>query len=200
MIPTRQSLLIRLKNWEDQKSWREFFETYWRLIYGRAINAGLTDAEAQDVVQETFIAVAKSLPSFKYKEKHGSFKSWLLHLTRWRIADQLRQREEENRAAYCAKATQAQDTEPAADPASYEFEAIWDEEWEECLREAAFERVKGKVNPKMYQIFDAHILQDWPLEKVMQVFEVSRGYVYLTKHRVGRLIKKSIAHLKSKPI
>jgi len=33
LIPTRQSLLGRLKDWEDQASWREFFDTYWRLIY-----------------------------------------------------------------------------------------------------------------------------------------------------------------------
>jgi len=31
-IPTRSSLLGRLKDWEDQESWRDFFETYWRLI------------------------------------------------------------------------------------------------------------------------------------------------------------------------
>ena len=52
-IPTRASLLSRLKDWEDQTSWREFFDTYGRLIYGVARKAGLADAEAQDAVQET---------------------------------------------------------------------------------------------------------------------------------------------------
>ena len=33
-LPTRQTLLSRLKNWDDQSSWREFFNLYWRLIYG----------------------------------------------------------------------------------------------------------------------------------------------------------------------
>lgn len=45
-IPTRQSLLERLKDWEDQKSWGDFFNTYWKLIYGVARQAGLTEAEA----------------------------------------------------------------------------------------------------------------------------------------------------------
>ena len=58
-IPTRHSLLNRLKDWRDEASWREFFETYWELIYNVARKAGLNDAEAQDVVQETVIAVAK---------------------------------------------------------------------------------------------------------------------------------------------
>ncbi len=49
-IGTRHSLLSRLKDWDDQDSWRDFFNTYWKLIYGVAIKSGLTDAEAQDVV------------------------------------------------------------------------------------------------------------------------------------------------------
>jgi hypothetical protein len=50
-IPTRQSLLARLKDWEDQESWREFFDTYWRLIHATALKAGLSEPEAQEVVQ-----------------------------------------------------------------------------------------------------------------------------------------------------
>ena len=42
-------------------AWKDFFDTYWRLIHGLAIKAGLNDAEAQEVVQETIIAVAKQM-------------------------------------------------------------------------------------------------------------------------------------------
>ena len=49
---TRASLLNRLKNWQDQASWQEFFDTYWKLIFATARSAGLADDEAQDVVQE----------------------------------------------------------------------------------------------------------------------------------------------------
>jgi RNA polymerase sigma-70 factor (ECF subfamily) len=59
-LPTRRTLLSRLKNWDDQQSWREFFNTYWRFIYAVAIRSGLTDAEAQEVVQETVITVSKT--------------------------------------------------------------------------------------------------------------------------------------------
>src|SRR5438477_9156148 len=93
LIPTRASLLGRLKDWKDEESWRVFFETYWKLIYNAARKAGLTDAEAQDVVQETVISVSKSIPTFDYDAEGGSFKSWLLLLTRWRITDQFRRRQ-----------------------------------------------------------------------------------------------------------
>jgi len=47
-IPTRESVLHRLRDWDDEKSWRDFFETHWKIIYGVARKAGLSDAEAQD--------------------------------------------------------------------------------------------------------------------------------------------------------
>src|SRR5262245_23087150 len=91
-LPTRDSLLSRLKNWGDEKSWSEFFETYWELIYKVAIGAGLADAEAQDVVQETVITVAKKIQTFKKGREHGTFKSWLARVTRNRIYDQYTKR------------------------------------------------------------------------------------------------------------
>src|SRR5438552_9093962 len=92
LIPTRATLIDRLKNWQDQSSWQEFFDTYWKLIYGVARQAGLTDAEAQDVVQDTMLSVARHMPGFKYDPAIGSFKGWLLNMTRWRIIDQVRKR------------------------------------------------------------------------------------------------------------
>src|SRR6185436_5456075 len=92
LIPTRYSLLSRLEDWDDQESWKVFFDLYWRLIYSVAIKSGLTDAEAQDVVQETVIRVAKGIHKFKRDRELGSFKGWLRNLTRWCIADQLEKR------------------------------------------------------------------------------------------------------------
>src|SRR6266481_3693556 len=89
---TRWTLIGRLKNWDDQESWRDFFDTYWKLIYGVARKSDLTPSEAQEVVQETVISVSKKINDFKADPAYGSFKSWLLNLTRWRIIDQVRKR------------------------------------------------------------------------------------------------------------
>src|SRR2546427_181978 len=92
-LPTRQSLLSRLKEWDDHESWRDFFDTYGRLIFGLAVKSGLTHTEAEDVVQETLLVVAKEMPDFKYDPARGSFKGWLLEITRRRIANQVRRRQ-----------------------------------------------------------------------------------------------------------
>src|SRR5437667_11373147 len=92
LIPTRASLLARLKDWDDSRSWSDFFETYWRLIYGRARKAELSDQEAKEVVQEAVIALAKKMHSFKYDPAVASFKTWLFQIVSRRIADQYRRR------------------------------------------------------------------------------------------------------------
>ena len=73
LIPTRRSLLKRLKNWEDQTSWKDFFDTYWKLIYAVAIKAGLSGVEAQDIVQETVVAVARQMRADRYDRTKSSW-------------------------------------------------------------------------------------------------------------------------------
>lgn len=71
-IPTRLSLLSRLKRWDDQESWRDFFDTYWKFLYSIALKAGLSDDDARDMVQETVVAVAKGLREGRFKAAEGS--------------------------------------------------------------------------------------------------------------------------------
>lgn len=201
-LPTRRSLLSRLKDWQDAKSWQDFFNTYWKLIYGTAIKAGLTDAEAQDVVQETILTVAKQMAGFKYDPAVGSFKGWLLTTTRWRITDQLRKR----RPADAPRRRGAEEKDRTAtieripDPAGFDLEAIWEEEWEKNLMDAALQRVKQKVSAKQYQIFDLHVMKNWPVQKVASTLGVSDGQVYLAKHRITNLLKEEIKHLETEPL
>ena len=204
LIPTRYSLLNRLKDWGDQRSWQDFFDTYWRLIYEVALKAGLTEVEAQEVVQETVIAVAKKIDSLKGDPQHGSFKAWLMHLTRWRIADQFRKRQAGPAPSYSgggdmlsSNETRTATVDRIPDPSGIQLEAVWDAEWEKNLMTAALEAVKQRVSPRQFQMFDLHVLQELPVARVSRILKVSAMQVYLAKHRVGRLLKKEIARRES---
>lgn len=188
---TRSSLVERLTDLGDQRKWQEFFDTYWRLIYGVARKAGLSDAEAQDAVQETVITVSKNIT--KYERAAGSFKGWLLHITRWRIADQFRKR------APADKPRPARDDSRRATatvdrvPDGFDLDAAWEEEWQRNVLAAALERVKRQVDAKHYQIFDCVVLKHWPVAKVAAELRVSVAQVYLVRHRLSGLVKKAVA-------
>ena len=203
-IPTRQTLLSRLKDWDDHDSWKEFFDVYWKLIYNTALKTGLNDAEAQEVVQETVISVSKAMPNFHYDPKIGSFKGWLMKQIGWRIADQFRKRRQgpDGRGSGGPDNTSEEITdemiENIPDNSSASLEAIWDDEWQENLIEAALQRVKTSVDSKQYQIFDLYVIKKWPVAKIVKSLQVSRTYIYTAKHRISDLFLKELKTLENK--
>lgn len=195
-IPTRYTLLSRLLNWEDNESWKDFFDTYWRLIYSVARKSGLTEAEAKDVVQETVISVAKHIHKFRRDSKLGSFKGWLRNITRWRIADQLRKRTRLVSAPELSDPSESALLESLPELPGESLELRWEEEWHANLLQAAIDRVKQRVREEQYQIFDLHVLREWPVSRITSTLGVSAARVYLAKHRVAALIKKEVRSLK----
>jgi RNA polymerase sigma factor (sigma-70 family) len=196
-IPTRYSLLSRLQDWDDQDSWKDFFDTYWRLIYAVARKSGLTETEAQDVVQETIISVAKNIQKFKHDPELGSFKGWLRNLTRWRIADQMRKRTRLGSEEFAVAGAESSGFDVAEVPDSVEAESVWENEWRVNLMKVALENVKRRVKEEHYQMFDFYVVKQWPAAKVARTLGVSAGQVYLAKFRLAALIKKEIRRLET---
>lgn len=192
---TRRSLIVRLQDWNDQRSWDEFYRTYWRLIYAVAIQSGLREQEAWDTVQETVLTIAKQSRKGVYDPSRGSFKMWLWHITRWRINDQFRMRKKDT-AAPGDNDGHAPDLDNLPDANGETFEKLWEREWQENLIKAAMERVKMKVAPRQFQIFDLHVIQGKSTAEVRHRLGVSLAQVYLAKHRIGSLLKKEIGILR----
>ncbi len=203
---TRMSLIERLADWEDQRTWDEFYQTYWRLIFSVSTKSGLSHDEAFDVVQETVLSVAKQWKKGqKYDPAKGSFKTWLMNITRWRIADQFRKKQRNPAAMNQSGGTPGGDGDMrntatierlAGEDGEDVLEQMWENEWRTNLSEVAIERVKKLVSPKQFQIFHAYVIKDWDVKRVKDELGVSPSQVYLAKHRVGGLIKKEIDVLK----
>ena len=207
-LETRPSLLKRLQSGDDAQSWQDFYRLYGGLIRAFAAKAGLTPEEAEDVVQETAIGVARRLPEFVYDPKVCRFKTWLLNLARWRIQNQLRKRPRAGAggnpalAAGASSGRNASDdtasTDPMArlpDPAVPEFGAEWDAAWESNLLANALERVRERIEGRPFQVFDMHVTKGWSAGEVARTFGISIARVYLTKHRVAAMLKKEVKRL-----
>ncbi|MGZ4961871.1 MAG: RNA polymerase sigma factor [Limisphaerales bacterium] len=200
LIPTRASLLARIKNLEDHDSWQDFFDTYWKLIYGVAVKRGLTPSEAQDVVQETMCSAVKHMPNFNYNRTVGTFKAWLLTMARWRIADQFRKRSPVKNLPSAARVDTDAVLDNIADKSNEDFEAIWHEQWEQALFDAALVKTRRKVDPQKFQIFDLLVKQRLSPAKVAEDFHMSVNSVYLVKHRITEEIKSEVERLKQRVV
>ena len=217
-LATRPSLLARLKDWSQQTAWRKFDHDYAPLLRNVARKAGLADAEADEVAQETLIAVAKKIGEFKHAGNRGSFRAWLYQQARWRIADQFRARsrggphphplshrmEERSREpgadeleALSADSSfrEAIDTPtPEIDPA---FERLWDTEWENHILQSAIERVRRHAGARQFQLFDLHVLQGLPVRAAAEAGGATLAAVFMAKMRVGRLVRQEVARLQA---
>lgn len=199
IIPTRESLLGRLKNWEDDQSWREFFNLYRKLIFSMGIKAGLAAQEAEEVVQETVISIAKTIGDFDYDPARCSFKSWLRHLAQKRIADCFRKRPREQllkNSTHGSAKTPVIERVPDANAAN--LDAIWEEQWQKELLETALAHIKTQVSAEQFQIFDFYVLKKMPVGKVASALGTNSAQIYLVKHRLSKLLKKEVSRLEEK--
>jgi RNA polymerase sigma-70 factor (ECF subfamily) len=195
---TRRTLLSRLRNLDDQESWRTFFDLYWRLLYNVARKSGLSDDQAQDVVQETVIALSRKMPGFRYDPARGTFRQWLLRITRRRILDHLRRIYRQPPSAEIAPESLDEEEEHIAaitDTSASAIDEAWNQEWEQATFEAALARVQAEINPKHFQVFDYCVLKEWPASKVAATLGLNAAQVYLAKHRVVQAMKRAVRQI-----
>jgi len=72
----------------NEAAWEEMVRTYTRRVYALCYRFTGKDAEAQDLTQEVFVRVYRTLKTFRALE--GSFTTWLTRLTRNLLIDHYR--------------------------------------------------------------------------------------------------------------
>src|SRR5580700_9000170 len=77
----------------DQAAWEEMVRTHTRRVYGLCYRFTGKDGEAQDLTQEVFLRVYRTLKTFRATE--GAFTTWLARLTRNLLIDNYRRTRQE---------------------------------------------------------------------------------------------------------
>ena len=195
---TRPSLLHRLRDWNDHSSWEEFHRLYRRFIRGLAIRAGLSDPEADEVVQAVLQNVAEHIGDYEVRERRGAFRRWLMNQTRWRIADKFRQRDRATAPQGQAVVRPANhDIDPLDDiPAENDIVDFWEVEWQQHILNSAMERLATQVPAKHFQAFDLYSRQGWPVRRIADTLEMNAPTVYLIAHRLTKRLRTEVDRLR----
>jgi RNA polymerase sigma-70 factor (ECF subfamily) len=82
------STLVKRCLSEDDAAWEEMVKTHTRRVYAMCYRFTGSDSEAQDLTQEVFLRVFRTLKSFRADE--GSFAIWLSRVTRNLLIDHYR--------------------------------------------------------------------------------------------------------------
>lgn len=181
-LPTRFSLLERVKDLDDARSWDEFFHRYRDLVRHYARRRGLREHEVEEVAQEVFERIARTIHDFHPEKRTGSFRSWLGRLTGWRSRDKLRERAQipppPDGAVYL------EDLPAPPDP-GLEFES----EARRHLLGELFRRLAHQIPPRQMQIFHLLVVEQLPAARVATLFSLNIAHVYVLKHRVMRKLQ-----------
>jgi RNA polymerase sigma-70 factor (ECF subfamily) len=184
---------MRLRDAADGEAWRQFVELYASLIYGLARKRGLQDADAADVTQEVFHKVSTAIRKLEYDPQCGSFRGWLLTLTRHGLYDFLARRKQRDQGSGDS-ATQARLEEQ---PCREDEETFWDQEYDRRVFAWAVQRVRPGFKEPTWQAFWQVAVEGKTTGEVARALGMTVGAVYVAKCRVQTRLRAEIESLES---
>lgn len=189
---TSLSLLNNLRGTVDQRAWHEFFHRYGPMLIAFGKRSGLCDADANDAVQETLLAVHATFREMDepFDRSKGKFKSWLRGIAQHKIRDVQR------RAARARARRDPRDPDDTG-AAVVESEAneVFELEWQRSLLARALDEVSRKVDPAVYQAFELYAIHGQAPDQVAKLLGVTRNAVYISKTRVLKRLRAVLGRL-----
>jgi RNA polymerase sigma factor (sigma-70 family) len=194
VLLTRASLLARLGDPDDRAAWRQFVELYGSLVYGFARRRGLQDADAADLTQDVFLAVARAMGRWRYDPRQGSFRGWLHGITRNKIAGFLERRRTEpvGTGDTNAQLRLAEEPGPGRDS-----EGDWEREFQRQLFRLAAARIRDGFAPTTWMAFWRTAVEGKSGAAVARELGISVGAVYVARSRVLAKLTEQIRQLRT---
>ena len=186
---THPSLLVRIRNADDDQSWCEFVEIYSPLIYGFARKRGLQDADAVDLTQEVLRIVARSIGRLEYDRRRGSFRGWLFTIVRNELSDWFSRQRSDVVGSGDSSDVRRFEELPAADEND---SAFWDQEHQRRLFEWASLRIQTEVHESTWSAFWETTVKGRSGKDVASELGLSVAAVYLAKSRVMARLKELV--------
>jgi RNA polymerase sigma factor (sigma-70 family) len=187
---TRETLLMRVKNKQDEKSWEDFVFYYKNFIYIICRKMGLNHHDGEEVVQKVLLKLWEKLPDFQY-EKGSRFRGWLCTVTGNMVKDYHRsdKRAEDRKV----KAADYEQWNPDGSSAT-DLETRIDKEWQNYISNLALENIKPKFSEKVMAVFLKFNEGD-PVRQLSEEIGVPTNTIYVYVQRITKKLKEEIRHL-----
>jgi RNA polymerase sigma factor (sigma-70 family) len=189
-LHTRPSLLVRLRDPQDQDAWQAFLNLYAPLIYGFGRKSGLQDADAADLTQIVLQEVSTGIGRLVYDSEKGTFRGWLFGVARNQLGKWRRAQRQPQGTGDTENLQQL-----AAHPAPDETAEWWEMEYKRRCFLVAAQRVRPRVNEDSWHAFWQTAVEGRVASAVADELKLKLGALYTAKSRVLALIKKEIQTL-----
>ena len=186
---TRASLLVRLRNPQDERAWTEFTAIYSPLVYRLARRKGLQDADAADLVQEVLRAVASAIDRFDPDPTRGPFRNWLFRIAQNMVINFLASQHRHPRGIGGDFVTLLErQTVP-----SQEDSALFELEFRRQLFRWASEQIRDEFQATTWSAFWKTWVEGKKSKDVATELRMSLGAIYMARSRVVARLREVIA-------
>ena len=187
-VPVTSISLLKVLG-EDAKSprWTEFANKYASTIEGFLFKYFPT-VDAEEVVQETLIALVEKLPLYEYDpDTHGHFRNYLIGIVRYKAIEQLKRYKREIEVKKALETKEQLNWEYEKQAYSVELR-----DWRREAYEAALAQFMAdpKLSPRDKDIFRRTAPQGESPETVAALFGIKRNNVDQIKARMVAKLKE----------
>lgn len=185
---TRASLILRLQDAEDVAAWDEFASIYGPVVFKVATSRGFQAADAENLVQEVFMAVANSVSKWLQLDDRGSFRAWLLRIARNAAVDMITQRATRSLGRDDSEAQSLLQNLPAPS----ELSNALDLEYERTIFHWAIKQVRQSVAEHTWNAFWLTSIEELSVEEAAAKLNTRPGNIYFARSRIMSRIKKLV--------
>lgn len=147
--PTRETLLLKVKNRDDEKSWEDFVHYYKAFIFTVCKKMNVNHHDSEEISQKVLLKLWHKLPDFKYSPG-GRFRGWLCMVTGNTVKDFFRKESRLSDKAQAVKESPLTSMKQTEQP---EINNMMLEEWEKHITSLAFETVEQSFTQRVLDIF-----------------------------------------------
>jgi RNA polymerase sigma factor (sigma-70 family) len=185
---TRPSLLLRLREPQQERAWQEFLEIYQPLIYRLARRRGIQDADAHEVTQEVLMAVTAAMETWDHDPERGSFRGWLNRVTRNVTVNLLVRQKRGPQSIGDIDSRQLLEAIPAEDAESVNF----DQEHQRQLFQWAALQIRNEFRETSWQAFWRTTVEGQDVASVAEQLGVTAGVIYVSRSRIMTRLRKKV--------
>lgn len=182
---THPSLLLRLKNGDDNSAWAEFVQVYGPMVFGYCRLRRLQESDAADVSQEVLVRLAKSMGEFEYKPELGRFRDWLGKVIHRELLRFWEKRKQHSRVQNGARTN-----DEAIDNG-----AVWIEHFHSEILRKSLANIQCEFAPETWNAFELSWLENSAVGEVASQLNIPIENVYVAKSRVLKRLRNEVARL-----
>ena len=190
--PTKQTLLMRAKDKNDQKAWEDFVYYYKEFIKVLLLYFKVPESDRDDLTQVILLKIWHNLQNHNYNSEKARFRTWLHTVVKKQVYDFYHKKKSLDKI----EVYDPEDIyERRLSSQDNRLEKVIDQEWRIYISNLAMENTKKAFSGKAIKVFEMY-LDEISISDIAKSLDIEESSVYKLKKRVEEQLIREVKNLK----